>query len=70
MDQVPSRVGNVGEEPSDEVEGVEGFGLLAVVTGPRALGVKTEREAEERSRAWEPWRAYAVMHLWGSLSGE
>ena len=33
MDQVPSRVGNVGEEAGDEVEGVEGFGLLAVVTG-------------------------------------
>ena len=34
MDQVPSRVGNVGEEPSDEVEGVERLGLLVVVTGP------------------------------------
>ncbi len=34
MDQVPSRVRDVGEEPSDEVEGVESLGLLAVVTGP------------------------------------
>ncbi len=24
----------------------------------------SEREAEERSEAWRPWRAYAVLHLW------
>jgi AraC family transcriptional regulator of adaptative response / DNA-3-methyladenine glycosylase II len=23
-----------------------------------------EREAEARSQAWRPWRAYAVLHLW------
>ncbi len=23
-----------------------------------------QREAETRSQAWRPWRAYAVMHLW------
>ena len=28
MDKVPSRVGNVREETGDEVEGVEGLGLL------------------------------------------
>ena len=33
MDQVPSRVGNVREEAGDEVEGLEGLGLLAVVAG-------------------------------------
>jgi hypothetical protein len=33
MDQVPSRVGNVGEETGDEVESLEGLGLLAVVVG-------------------------------------
>ncbi|HEX7551390.1 MAG TPA: hypothetical protein VF579_12530 [Candidatus Methylomirabilis sp.] len=33
MDQVPSRVGNVGEETGDEVESLEGLGLLAVVAG-------------------------------------
>ena len=22
------------------------------------------RELEERARAWQPWRGYAVMHLW------
>jgi AraC family transcriptional regulator of adaptative response / DNA-3-methyladenine glycosylase II len=27
----------------------------------------TARVAEERSRPWRPWRAYAVMHLWASL---
>ena len=30
----------------------------------KALGVKTAKAAEDRSRAWQPWRAYAVMHLW------
>ncbi len=29
----------------------------------------SEREAEARSQAWRPWRAYAVLHLW-QLSGE
>lgn len=24
----------------------------------------TERATEARSRAWRPWRAYAVLHLW------
>ncbi len=24
----------------------------------------SEREAEARSEAWRPWRAYAVLHLW------
>ena len=33
MGDVPSRVGNVGEETGKEVEGVEGFGLLVVVAG-------------------------------------
>lgn len=29
-----------------------------------ALGGVSERAAEQRSLAWRPWRAYAVMHLW------
>lgn len=37
MDEVPSRVGNVGEEAGDEVEGVERLGLFVVVTGPRQV---------------------------------
>lgn len=28
-----------------------------------------EREAEARSQAWRPWRAYAVVHLW-HLAGD
>jgi len=24
----------------------------------------SERQAEQRSLAWQPWRAYAVLHLW------
>jgi AraC family transcriptional regulator of adaptative response / DNA-3-methyladenine glycosylase II len=36
----------------------------------RALGTKTASEAKARAHAWEPWRAYAVMHLWtGSSQG-
>jgi len=34
----------------------------------KALGGVTERQAEELSEAWRPWRAYAVLHLWNSLS--
>jgi len=33
---------------------------LAAASG-RAL---TVRELEARARAWQPWRGYAVMHLW------
>ena len=32
-----------------------------------AKGRAGEREAEERSQAWRPWRAYAVLKLWNSL---
>lgn len=38
MDQVPSRVGNVREETGDEVEGVEGLGLLVVVAVAGQIG--------------------------------
>ncbi|MDI3288050.1 DNA-3-methyladenine glycosylase 2 [Polyangium sp. 15x6] len=34
----------------------------------KALCVKSTREAEERAAAFRPWRAYAVIHLWQSLS--
>ena len=30
-------------------------------------GARGEREADERSQAWRPWRAYAVLKLWNSL---
>jgi AraC family transcriptional regulator, regulatory protein of adaptative response / DNA-3-methyladenine glycosylase II len=36
----------------------------------RALGDLDPRRAEERSQRWRPWRSYAVMHLWSSLSRE
>ncbi|OYW31463.1 MAG: adenosine deaminase [Chthoniobacter sp. 12-60-6] len=28
------------------------------------LGGVTAKQAEEMSRAWRPWRSYAVMHVW------
>ena len=34
----------------------------------RALGVKTSRAAELSTVGWSPWRAYAVMHLWSTLT--
>lgn len=40
----------------------------------KALGIDTSkptaarRQAEERSQLWRPWRSYAVMLLWRSLS--
>ncbi|MEO5701323.1 MAG: DNA-3-methyladenine glycosylase 2 [Casimicrobiaceae bacterium] len=30
----------------------------------RVLGATTSRHAEQLSRQWQPWRSYAVMHLW------
>jgi AraC family transcriptional regulator of adaptative response / DNA-3-methyladenine glycosylase II len=33
----------------------------------KALGGLPLKQAEARAEAWRPWRAYAVMHLWGSL---
>jgi AraC family transcriptional regulator of adaptative response / DNA-3-methyladenine glycosylase II len=32
----------------------------------KALGTNDIRKIEERADRWRPWRAYAVMHLWGS----
>ena len=34
----------------------------------RALGAKNAKAAIERARAFEPWRAYATMHLWRAWS--
>ncbi len=43
-------------------------GDLGVLHGLRALGVQADaREAERRSQAWRPFRAYTVLHLWQSL---
>ena len=35
--------------------------LQRILGGDRRL---SERETEQRSQAWRPWRAYAVLHLW------
>jgi AraC family transcriptional regulator of adaptative response / DNA-3-methyladenine glycosylase II len=34
----------------------------------KAMHVSNARAAELHARVWQPWRAYAVMHLWGSLA--
>jgi AraC family transcriptional regulator, regulatory protein of adaptative response / DNA-3-methyladenine glycosylase II len=34
----------------------------------RALGGVSARDAERRAESWRPWRAYAAVHLWRSLS--
>jgi AraC family transcriptional regulator of adaptative response / DNA-3-methyladenine glycosylase II len=36
----------------------------------RALREKNARRVLAASEAWRPWRAYAVMHLWQSLTKE
>ncbi len=33
----------------------------------KALGTTSSQRAEEMSHAWQPWRSYAVMHLWKKL---
>jgi AraC family transcriptional regulator of adaptative response / DNA-3-methyladenine glycosylase II len=43
-------------------------GDLGVLHALRALGADADaREAERRSQAWRPFRAYSVLHLWGAL---
>jgi AraC family transcriptional regulator of adaptative response / DNA-3-methyladenine glycosylase II len=32
-----------------------------------ALGERSRSKVRARAEAWQPWRAYAVMHLWRSL---
>ncbi|BDH46634.1 AraC family transcriptional regulator [Salmonella enterica subsp. enterica serovar Choleraesuis] len=32
------------------------------------LGGVTAKQAEEISRQWQPWRSYAVMHIWKNLT--
>ena len=36
----------------------------------KALGGVTAKKADELSQAWRPWRSYAVLHLWRSLSAK
>jgi AraC family transcriptional regulator of adaptative response / DNA-3-methyladenine glycosylase II len=36
----------------------------------KTLGAKNARRVLEAGEAWRPWRAYAVMHLWNSLTKE
>jgi AraC family transcriptional regulator of adaptative response / DNA-3-methyladenine glycosylase II len=44
-------------------------GDLGVLHGLRSLGVEAgAREAERRSQAWRPFRAYTVLHLWGEVT--
>jgi AraC family transcriptional regulator of adaptative response / DNA-3-methyladenine glycosylase II len=42
-------------------------GDLGVVAAARRLGLPDRpRELERRSRAWSPYRAYAVQYLWAT----
>jgi len=36
----------------------------------RALKLSHPREAEARSQAWRPWRAYAAIYLWHSAAAQ
>jgi AraC family transcriptional regulator of adaptative response / DNA-3-methyladenine glycosylase II len=36
----------------------------------KALGEKNSRRVLAAGEAWRPWRSYAVMHLWQSLTKE
>jgi AraC family transcriptional regulator of adaptative response / DNA-3-methyladenine glycosylase II len=37
------------------------------VAALKAMGERSAAKALQRSQAWRPWRAYAVLHLWKSL---
>jgi AraC family transcriptional regulator, regulatory protein of adaptative response / DNA-3-methyladenine glycosylase II len=34
------------------------------------LGGVSAKDAEARSQVWRPWRSYAVLHIWKSLTPE
>ena len=42
--------------------------LAGDLAARKALGVTSVRQAEQASARWRPFRAYALMHLWNSLS--
>ena len=41
--------------------------VLKALTQWRGAAATTPREAEAHARAWQPWRAYAVLRLWNTL---
>ncbi|HKD55686.1 MAG TPA: AlkA N-terminal domain-containing protein [Steroidobacteraceae bacterium] len=36
----------------------------------RSMQLLSARELEARARDWQPWRGYAVMHLWHAAAGQ
>ena len=45
------------------------LGLQKACADSKGVKLK-EGKLLERAEAWRPWRAYAAMHLWASLSDE
>ncbi len=41
---------------------------LGLAAAGRSMGAATPARLLERAEAWRPWRAYAAMHLWRSLT--
>jgi AraC family transcriptional regulator of adaptative response / DNA-3-methyladenine glycosylase II len=42
---------------------------VAVLNAMKPLfGVATQREADALIERWRPWRAYAVLRLWNTLT--
>ena len=42
--------------------------VAALKAMQRLFGTASAREADARAEAWRPWRAYALLRLWNSLS--
>jgi AraC family transcriptional regulator of adaptative response / DNA-3-methyladenine glycosylase II len=42
--------------------------VAALKAMQRLFGTASTREAEARAEHWRPWRAYALLRLWNSLS--
>jgi AraC family transcriptional regulator of adaptative response / DNA-3-methyladenine glycosylase II len=42
--------------------------IAALKAMQRLFAVASAREAEARAAAWRPWRSYALLRLWNSLS--
>ncbi|MGZ5241280.1 MAG: DNA-3-methyladenine glycosylase family protein, partial [Caldimonas sp.] len=44
--------------------------VAALKAMQRLFATASAREAEARAAAWQPWRAYALLRLWNSLSND
>lgn len=43
--------------------------LVLLKVAKHCLGIECDKDLIERSKQWQPWRAYACLHLWRQAAG-